>query len=88
MTPGTAAGCTPSWSAGPHTRASPMSPTSASALRAVTRAGQIKDADRHEKDDRRRVDDRRFYVLGWSNQAQDRRAAGGGDVGSRGASAS
>jgi uncharacterized protein YPO0396 len=41
-----------------------------SALRAVTRAGQIKDADRHEKDDRRRVDDRRFYVLGWSNQAK------------------
>jgi uncharacterized protein YPO0396 len=41
-----------------------------SALRAVTRAGQIKDADRHEKDDRRRVDDPRFYVLGWSNQAK------------------
>jgi uncharacterized protein YPO0396 len=41
-----------------------------SALRAVTRAGQIKDVDWHEKDDRRRVDDRRFYVLGWSNQAK------------------
>jgi uncharacterized protein YPO0396 len=41
-----------------------------SVLRAVTRAGQIKDSDRHEKDDRRRVDDRRFYVLGWSNQAK------------------
>ena len=41
-----------------------------SAVRAVTRAGQIKDTDRHEKDDRRRVDDRRSYVLGWSNQAK------------------
>jgi len=40
------------------------------AVRAVTRAGQVKDADRHEKDDRRRVDDRRFFVLGWSNQAK------------------
>lgn len=40
------------------------------AVRAVTQAGQIKDADRHEKDDRRRVDDRRFYILGWSNQAK------------------
>ena len=40
------------------------------ANRAVTRAGQVKDADRHEKDDRRRVDDRRFFVLGWSNQAK------------------
>ena len=37
------------------------------ALRAVTRAGQIKEADRHEKDDRRRIDDRSTYVLGWSN---------------------
>ena len=35
--------------------------------RAVTRAGQIKDRDRHEKDDRTRIDDRRSYVLGWSN---------------------
>jgi uncharacterized protein YPO0396 len=41
-----------------------------STVRAVTRAGQIKDTDRHEKDDRRRVDDRRSYVLGWSNQAK------------------
>ena len=40
------------------------------ARRAVTRAGQVKDVDRHEKDDRRRVDDRRFFVLGWSNQAK------------------
>lgn len=38
--------------------------------RAVTRAGQVKDANRHEKDDRRRVDDRRFFVLGWSNSAK------------------
>jgi uncharacterized protein YPO0396 len=36
--------------------------------RAVTRAGQIKDKDRHEKGDRRRIDDRRSYVLGWNNQ--------------------
>ena len=41
-----------------------------STLRAVTRAGQLKDGDRHEKDDRQRVDDRRHYVLGWSNQAK------------------
>jgi uncharacterized protein YPO0396 len=38
------------------------------AAKAVTRAGQVKDRDRHEKDDRRRVDDRRNYVLGWSNE--------------------
>jgi len=36
--------------------------------RGVTRAGQIKDGDRHEKDDRQRIDDRRSYVLGWSNE--------------------
>ncbi len=36
--------------------------------RAITRAGQIKDpGGRHEKDDRHRIDDRRRYVLGWSN---------------------
>ncbi|BAO80778.1 uncharacterized protein conserved in bacteria [Serpentinimonas raichei] len=36
--------------------------------RAITRAGQIKDpTGRHEKDDRRRIDDRSRYVLGWSN---------------------
>jgi uncharacterized protein YPO0396 len=39
-------------------------------VRAVTRAGQIKDKDRHEKDDRRAIDDRRGYVLGWSNAAK------------------
>ncbi len=38
------------------------------ATRAVTRSGQVKDRERHEKDDRRRIDDRRSYVLGWSNQ--------------------
>lgn len=39
--------------------------------RAVTRAGQIKSGqERHEKDDRRRLDDRSHYVLGWSNEAK------------------
>ncbi len=38
--------------------------------RAVTRSGQIKDRERHVKDDRRRIDDRREYVLGWTNQAK------------------
>jgi uncharacterized protein YPO0396 len=36
--------------------------------RAITRAGQVKGGGRHEKDDRFRIDDRRQYVLGWSNQ--------------------
>lgn len=37
-------------------------------VRAITRAGQIKDpSGRHEKDDRSRIDDRSRYVLGWSN---------------------
>jgi uncharacterized protein YPO0396 len=36
---------------------------------AVTRAGQIRaPGGRHEKDDSHRIDDRRFYVLGWSNE--------------------
>jgi uncharacterized protein YPO0396 len=36
---------------------------------AVTRAGQIQvPGGRHEKDDSHRIDDRRFYVLGWSNE--------------------
>jgi uncharacterized protein YPO0396 len=39
--------------------------------KAITRAGQIKKpGDRHEKDDRYRIDDRNRYVLGWSNQAK------------------
>ena len=37
-------------------------------VRAITRAGQIKDkGGRHEKDDRHRIDDRSRYLLGWSN---------------------
>lgn len=40
-------------------------------IRAITRAGQIKDpSGRHEKDDRHRIDDRSRYVLGWSNAAK------------------
>lgn len=38
--------------------------------RAITPAGQIKTKDRHEKDDRKRIDDRTRYVLGWNNQAK------------------
>jgi uncharacterized protein YPO0396 len=36
--------------------------------KAITRTGQIKTGGRrHEKDDRRRIDDRATFVLGWSN---------------------
>ena len=39
--------------------------------RALTRNGQIKGGgERHEKDDRRRLGDRRWYVLGWDNTAK------------------
>ncbi len=39
--------------------------------RAITRAGQIKvRGERHEKDDRHRLEDRSRYVLGWSNEAK------------------
>lgn len=39
--------------------------------RAITRAGQIKSpGERHEKDDRFRLDDRSRYVLGWTNTAK------------------
>jgi len=39
------------------------------AERAITRQGQIKhSASRHEKDDRRDLNDRRSYVLGWDNR--------------------
>lgn len=39
------------------------------AERAITRSGQIKGTGgRHEKDDSSRIDDRRTYVLGWSNE--------------------
>ncbi|WP_245722129.1 ATP-binding protein [Nocardia crassostreae] len=38
---------------------------------AVTRNGQVKGGrGRHEKDDRYRIDDRRRYVLGWSNESK------------------
>lgn len=36
--------------------------------RAVTREGQVRSGDRHEKDDRNRVDDPRRWVLGWVNE--------------------
>lgn len=40
-------------------------------VKAVTRNGQIKGAgERHEKNDRYRIDDRSQYVLGWSNAAK------------------
>jgi uncharacterized protein YPO0396 len=39
--------------------------------RALTVAGQIKSrGERHEKDDRHRINDRTRYVLGWSNEAK------------------
>lgn len=38
--------------------------------KAITRAGQIKAGERHEKDDRHRLDDRSRYVLGWSSTAK------------------
>ncbi len=38
--------------------------------RAITRLGQIKGAERHEKDDRHRLEDRSRYVLGWTNEAK------------------
>lgn len=38
---------------------------------AITQAGQTKGGgERHEKDDRNRLDDRRHYVLGWSNEGK------------------
>lgn len=60
--------------------------------RALTRLGQIKaPGERHEKDDRYRLDDRSRYVLGWSNAAkiaaletqQRTLAARMGDLGAR-----
>lgn len=36
--------------------------------RAVTQEGQVRSGDRHEKDDRHRVDDPRRWVLGWANE--------------------
>jgi uncharacterized protein YPO0396 len=38
---------------------------------ALTHAGQVKGGgERHEKDDRHRLDDRSRYVLGWSNESK------------------
>ncbi|MGB0963861.1 MAG: ATP-binding protein, partial [Mycobacterium sp.] len=36
--------------------------------RAVTRQGQVRSGERHEKDDRHRIDDPRRWVLGWANE--------------------
>ena len=36
--------------------------------RAVTLQGQVRSGDRHEKDDRSRIDDPRTWVLGWVNE--------------------
>ncbi|QGN34425.1 ATP-binding protein [Microlunatus sp. Gsoil 973] len=38
------------------------------ARRAVTLEGQVRSGERHEKDDRHRVDDPRRWVLGWANE--------------------
>lgn len=40
------------------------------AHRAVTVNGQVKSGSFHEKDDRKRIDDRSRYVLGWDNTAK------------------
>ncbi len=43
----------------------------ARAERALTREGQVKHGrERHEKDDRHRIDDRSRYILGWTNEAK------------------
>lgn len=36
--------------------------------RAVTREGQVRSGERHDKDDRHRLDDPRRWVLGWANE--------------------
>lgn len=38
--------------------------------KALTRAGQVKGGERHEKDDRRRLGDRSRYILGWTNEGK------------------
>ena len=57
--------------------------TSSEPRRAVTREGQVRCGDRHEKDDRSRIDDPRPWVLGWANErkidASDRAARRGGE---------
>jgi uncharacterized protein YPO0396 len=40
------------------------------AVKAITRAGQIKSDQRHEKNDEHRIDDRRRFVLGWTSEAK------------------
>lgn len=40
------------------------------AARAVTREGQVRSGDHHEKDDRHRADDPRYWLLGWTNQSK------------------
>lgn len=39
-----------------------------SARKAVTREGQVRSGERHDKDDRHRVGDPRRWVLGWANE--------------------
>nr|WRX71482.1 Wadjet type I JetC1 [Actinomycetes bacterium] len=39
-----------------------------SARKSVTREGQVRSGERHDKDDRHRVDDPRRWVLGWANE--------------------
>ena len=39
-------------------------------VKAITRAGQIKSDQRHEKNDEHRIDDRRRFVLGWTSEAK------------------
>ena len=41
--------------------------------RAVTRSGQVKSGSRYEKDDRRQINDRSTWVLGFSTDAKERR---------------
>ena len=36
--------------------------------KAVTREGQVRSGERHDKDDRHRLDDPRRWVLGWANE--------------------
>lgn len=40
------------------------------AERAVTIQGQVRSGDHHEKDDRHRADDPRYWLLGWSNRSK------------------
>ncbi len=60
--------CWQSSSGGPTSGAHGRWPSSAPRRRAVTREGQVRSGERHEKDDRHRVDDPRRWVLGWANE--------------------